>query len=152
MALGDLATKVLTRDEGFLKSAYTDSLGYWTIGIGRMVDARKGGGITRQEAEYLLANDIQRAALELDANLPWWKAMSTPRRVVLISMVFQLGLQGTLNFRNTLKAMQEGRYEDAAMGMLASRWATQTPLRVARLAAVMSSGDSDDFRLSEDPS
>jgi len=152
MNVRDLSTNVLTRDEGFRKSAYTDHLGYWTIGIGRLIDARKGGGISRDEAEYLLANDIARVCDQLDGHLPWWKAMTTPRRVVLISMVFQLGLHGVLNFRNTLKAMKEGRYEDAAMGMLASRWASQTPLRVARLAAVMSTGEADDFQLDEDPS
>jgi len=148
-AFGELTSRLLARDEGFRSSVYSDSLGYWTIGIGRLVDARKGGGITRREAEYLLANDVERVCKELDANIPWWKALDTPRRVVLVSMVFQLGMKGVLTFRNTLTAVREGRYEDAANGMLASRWATQTPLRVTRLAAVMATGDPDDFQLDD---
>ena len=62
--LGDPETdkllEELSRDEGTVLQAYQDSLGYWTIGTGRLIDKRRGGGITKAEADYLLANDVQK--------------------------------------------------------------------------------------------
>ena len=52
------ATKQIKRHEGFVSNAYKDSLGYLTIGYGRLIDKSKGGGISETEAEYLLANDV----------------------------------------------------------------------------------------------
>jgi len=129
--------ELLRRDEGEILHAYTDHLGYWTLGVGRLVDKRKGGGISREESAYLLANDIKRIEAQLDESLPWWRTLSEPRQAVLVSMAFQMGLAGLLGFRNTLAAIKAGRYEDAAGGMLASKWATQTPQRAARLAKQM---------------
>ena len=42
----------LKRHEGLRLHAYADSLGYTTIGYGRMIDKRKGGGITEREAGW----------------------------------------------------------------------------------------------------
>jgi lysozyme len=40
----------LRRDEGEVLHAYQDKYGYWTIGVGRLIDARKGGGISVEES------------------------------------------------------------------------------------------------------
>ncbi|MEG2578858.1 MAG: hypothetical protein RSA54_14135, partial [Glutamicibacter sp.] len=64
-------TKQLRRDEGEVLSAYTDHLGYLTIGVGRMIDKRKGGGITAEESAYLLSNDIDKRQAELLRRAPW---------------------------------------------------------------------------------
>ena len=50
--------KSLKQDEGFKPSAYKDSLGYLTIGYGRMIDERLGGYLSEEEAGFLLENDI----------------------------------------------------------------------------------------------
>lgn len=34
---------LLTSDEGRVPHAYQDHLGYWTIGVGHLIDRRKGG-------------------------------------------------------------------------------------------------------------
>lgn len=129
------------RDEGFRRSVYQDSLGYWTIGIGRMVDKRKGGGITRDEAVYLLTNDLKRTDAELDKAYPWWRSMSGPRQAVLRNMCFNMGLATLSQFKNTLAAMKAGNYRKAAAGMLASKWAGQVGARAVRLAKIMETGD-----------
>lgn len=144
-----LTERLLTRDEGFRASAYQDHLGYWTIGIGKLIDARKGGGITLEEAKYLLRNEVEAKEKAMDATIPWWRALNETRQAVLLSMAYQLGVSGLLLFRNTLAAVKEGRFGDAADGMLASRWASQTPLRAHRLASAMRSGDSHDFQLDD---
>lgn len=130
----------LTIDEDSIPHAYTDSLGYLTIGVGRLIDKRKGGKLSGDEILYLLNNDINEVEEELDKRLPWWKRMSEARQNVLANMRFNLGMQGLLGFKNTLKAMEDGRYDDAADGMLASKWASQVGDRAKRLADIMRKG------------
>ena len=149
--MSDLALKLLHRDEGFRKSAYQDSLGYWTVGIGRMIDARKGGGITLEEAEYLLGHDISSREQELDSRIPWWRSLNEVRQAVLLSMAFQMGVPGLMLFENTLKAVEEGRFSNAADLMLKSKWATQAPLRAHRLSEAMRTGLAEALQLDEDP-
>lgn len=130
----------LRRDEGEVLSAYQDHLGYLTIGVGRLIDARRGGGISAEESAMLLGNDVARVAAELDQRLPWWRGLDDARQGVILNMAFQLGVGGLLGFRMTLGLVQAGRYEDAAAQMLRSKWATQTPQRAQRVAEQMRTG------------
>lgn len=134
------ATMQLRRDEGEVLNAYQDSLGYWTIGIGVLIDKKKGGGITQQESEYLFLNRLRKVIGELDQRIAWWRGLDEARQGVLINMAYQLGIDGLLGFVNTLKMIQQGDYEGAARGMLLSKWSAQTPSRAARLSNQMREG------------
>lgn len=133
-------TKQLRADEGEVLHAYQDTLGFWTIGVGRLIDKRKGGGITAEEAAYLLANDIDKRLKELERRLPWISRLDEARRGVLLNMSFQLGVDGLLGFTNTLAMVERGDYQGAAAGMLNSLWARQTPARAKRLSEQMRTG------------
>lgn len=133
-------TRLLRAEEGENLYEYKDHLGYSTIGVGRLIDKRKGGGITSEESAYLLGNDIQKRLTELDLKLPWIKRLDDARRGVLLSMAFQMGVDGLLAFKNTLEMVRTGRYADAANGMLNSLWARQTPQRAQRHAVQMRTG------------
>ncbi len=130
-------TEQLRRDEGTESCAYQDSLGYWTIGVGRLIDARKGGGLSNDEIDYRLDNDIKAKTREVLLALPWAARLSEPRRAVLVNMAFQLGTKGLLAFHRTLGSVEDGHYGDAAVEMLNSTWAKQTPARAMRLATQM---------------
>ncbi len=53
-------------------------------------------------------------------------------------MVFQLGETGVSKFKNMLKALKEGPdYQTAAIEMLDSRWAKQTPNRAEAMSSEM---------------
>jgi lysozyme len=131
----------LTRHEGIRLHAYQDSVGYWTIGIGRMIDKRLGGGITTAEARYLLDNDIEKVLVGLDEALPWWQALDDVRQRVLADMTFNLGQAGLLKFKRTLALIEGGEYESAARAMLQSKWAAQVKGRAVRLAEMMRTGE-----------
>lgn len=133
-------TRLLRGEEGEVLTEYKDHLGYSTIGVGRLIDARKGGGITAEESAYLLSNDIQKKLSELERKLPWIKELDEARRGVLLSMAFQMGTAGLLGFKNTLEMVRTGRYTDAAKGMLNSLWAKQTPQRAKRHSEQMRTG------------
>lgn len=131
----------LRRDEGEVLHAYQDHLGYWTIGIGRLIDKRKGGGISAEESSLLFRNDLGRVMEALQTRLPWFSRLDSARKGVLINMAFQMGVDGLLGFRNTLAMVEAGDYAGAADGMLQSLWAReQTPARAKRLSEQMRDG------------
>jgi|TARA_Y100000310_G_scaffold340907_1_gene438258 lysozyme len=133
-------TKDLRADEGFVKHVYQDSRGYWTIGIGRLIDGRKGGGITLEEARYLLDHDIDDAVRGLDIHMVWWRALVEPAQRALVNMTFQMGLQGVLKFKKMIACLERRDYEGTAVEALDSKWARQTPERAARIAALFREG------------
>jgi lysozyme len=133
-------TEQLRRDEGEVLTAYPDSLGYLTIGVGRLIDKRKGGGITSDESAYLLANDIKRKTDEVLKALPWASKLDPVRFAVIVNMAFQLGIAGLLGFKTTLSLIQGGNYAKAAENMTLSKWHTQTPARCERLAKQIATG------------
>lgn len=135
------ATQQLRRDEGEVLYAHQDSLGYWTIGIGVMIDKKKGGGITQEESAYLFVNRLRARIGELDQRIPWWRTLDEARQGVLLNMSYQLGVDGLLGFVNTLKMLQAGDYDGAARGLLLSKWSAQTPQRAARLSNQMRDGE-----------
>lgn len=131
----------LRRDEGEVLHAYQDHLGYWTIGVGRLIDKRRGGGITPEESACLLENDINSKYTELKKHIPWIDSLDIARQGVLVNMAFQLGINGLLQFRNTLDHVKQGKYMEASILMLDSLWARQTPNRAKRMAEQMRTGE-----------
>lgn len=147
----------LIRDEGLQLKAYRCTAGSLTIGVGRNLDSvgiiaeetmsmkiTKSGvlkyGITREQALKMLDYDIERFIAALDRRMPWWREMSPIRQRVVVNMTFNLGITGLLKFKNTLKAMREGRYEAAAQGMEKSLWYRQVGDRAKRLVSMMRAG------------
>jgi lysozyme len=127
----DLLVADLRRDEGVRLTAYVDSVGKITIGVGRnLTDV----GISAAECEMLLAADIDRVMSDLDARLPWWRTLDEDRQGVLANMCFNLGINGLLQFKTTLGAIQAHNWLAAAEGMMRSKWAQQVGPRAQRLA------------------
>lgn len=127
----------LKMDEGFRARPYHDTVGKLTVGYGRNLD---DVGLTMDEAEYMLCNDIQRSINDLQAHLSWFDALSDNRQKALVEMCFQLGITKLLGFVNMLKAMETGNYKDATQEALTSKWAMQVPKRAARIAALILNG------------
>lgn len=131
----------LKADEGVKPCVYDDHLGYKTIGVGRLVDSRKpGAGLRPIEIDFLLQNDIDDRIEQLTKRLPWFENLDEVRQGALLNMAFQLGVDGLLGFKNTLKLVEDGRYSEAADNMLLSKWAQQTPARAKRMAEQMRTG------------
>lgn len=135
----DRLLKQLRRHEGFVSTAYQDHMGYWTIGYGRLIDERRGGGLTEYEAEYLLRNDVLKCEAELKS-IPAFNGLDEVRRSALMNMAFQLGVTGLQAFKNMWAALEQRDFETAADEALDSRWAKQTPSRAAEIAAQLRTG------------
>ena len=136
-------TAQLRRDEGVKATVYKDTLGFDTIGVGRLIDSRKpGAGLRPDEIDHLLRNDINDRVQALTKALPMlFPKLDEARQGVLLNMAFQLGTAGLLGFKSTLALVAAGKYAEASEQMLKSKWATQTPARAKRLAEQMKTGE-----------
>ena len=133
----DSVQALIRLHEGLRLKPYRDTVGKLTIGYGRNLDDR---GITKDEAEQLLRNDITRVTSELATALPWFLDLDPIRRAVLIDMAFNLGAAGLLKFALTLRAVEHADHARASQEMLDSVWATQVGTRATRLSEMMASG------------
>lgn len=140
MPLLDDIRRDIQRDEGCVLHVYQDSESFWTIGYGRLIDPRRGGGITQREAEMLLDHDIERAMLGLDSKLPWWRELSQMRQRALVNAAFNLGINGLLTFRRALAALKDGRYAESADEFLDSKWHQQVGRRAKVIADMVRYG------------
>ena len=122
--------------EGLRLKPYRCTAGKLTIGYGRNLD---DVGITKEEAELLLKNDLEKA--EKDAEkFPVYAKLNQARKDVLIEMVFNLGYSRLSNFKKMFAALEKGDYDEAANQMLDSSWHTQVGKRAERLAYFMRIG------------
>lgn len=131
----------LRRDEGEVLHAYTDSLGYLTIGVGRLIDSRRGGRISQEESEMLLQNDVARITSALRTHLPWFASVDSVRQAVLINMGFALGFEGLLGFHDMLSHMAGQLWGLASQDLLDSKWASKVGNRAKRLAIQLNLGE-----------
>ena len=136
----DQLKEELLQDEGMVLHGYNDHLGYLTIGVGRLIDERRGGGITKEEAFYLLENDIGKVIVALRSKLPFWNKLNDTRQRALINMAFQMGVAGLMGFKQMLWAIERGNWDLAHAEGLDSAWAGQTPKRARRVMEMIKHG------------
>jgi lysozyme len=133
--------ETLKRHEGVKYYVYKDHLGYETIGVGRCLKEGVGLGLTHDEVDYLLMNDINRCLEELDAAFPWFKDLTEIRREAMINLCFNLGLTRLRKFEKALAAMSIHNYEEAANEFLDSRWAKQVGNRAKEVTEMIRTGE-----------
>jgi lysozyme len=127
----------LRRDEGTRLRLYVDTEGKTSIGIGRnLTDV----GVSLDEADLMLANDIKAATVALESTFPWPMGLDDVRQGVLLNMTFNIGIHGLAEFTETLAMVKAGNYAGASQAMLQSNWAIQVGARAQRLAIQMESG------------
>jgi lysozyme len=129
--------RLIIRHEGIRLKLYRDSVGIWSIGVGRNLQAN---GIKHSEAMVLLNNDINQAFSDLEAVFPHFYKMSVVRQHALVDMMFNLGLVNFNTFEHFIKAIKIEDYPIAALEMLDSKWARQVGVRSKELAEMIHLG------------
>lgn len=124
----------LIADEGLRLRPYKCTGNKWTIGVGRNLEAK---GISEDEAMFMLDNDIKEAKDGARRLIRTFDVLSDDRKIVIVSMVFQMGVSGVSKFRNMIKCIEMQSFDIAATEMLDSIWAKQTPNRAKRLSDMM---------------
>lgn len=130
----------LKRHEGVRTHAYKCSANMVTVGVGRNIDENGGLGLSEDEIEYLLENDVKRCKKELIA-LPWFVEIDSVRQDALVNLCFNLGMTRLLGFENALTAMSVGDYDLAADEFMDSRWAKQVGYRAEEVCTMIRTGN-----------
>jgi lysozyme len=130
----------LTLVEGRIRYAYQDSEGYWTIAIGHLIDHRKGGGLPDAIIDALYDYDAVEKFGELDAVLPWWRALDDARQRVMAELAFNMGAHGVAGFPNFCAAMQAQDWPRAGAELKDSKAYGEEPHRFDYLIGVINTG------------
>jgi lysozyme len=128
---------LLLNHEGLRLKPYRCSTGKLTIGVGRNLEQN---GITIEEAADLLVNDIDRVEDQAFHTFPWISRLDDNRKIVIYSMIFNLGIGGVRSFKRMIAAILLADFSLASAEMLDSKWARQVKKRAVELAYTMRTG------------
>ena len=129
--------------EGVEHKVYKDSVGIETIGVGRNLVDR---GLSEDEIDYLLKNDIEIVLEEIVKNFNWYNSLDDVRQRCICDLVFNMGMPRYLKVVNHLSAIEKGDWERAKLELLNSNYAKQVGKRAERIAEMIFTGnDSRDF-------
>lgn len=131
---------MLKRHEGVETHAYECTEGKVTIGVGRNIDQKGGLGLSEDEIDYLLSNDILRCIKELSKEYVWFGDLDEVRQEAIIDTFFCLGATRFRGFKMMIAAMERADYKEAAAQLLDSRFAKQTGRRATELANMIETG------------
>ncbi len=127
-------TEMLARHEGFRGKPYKCTAGKTTIGYGFNLEAWP---LTEAECKPILESRMKQVQASLANRLGFFYRLPEAAQAVLVNMGYQMGIGGVLQFKKTLKYLEQGKYEDAYHEMLQSDWARDTPSRARELADII---------------
>lgn len=128
----------LKRHEGIRLFPYKCTADKLTIGIGRNLE---DVGISEQEAETMLLNDIEVAKEQLIRKFPWTEELDEVRFAALINFTFNVGIGTVAKFKNAMGQLKDGNYDTAADEFLDSRWAKQVGNRAIEVTDQIRTGE-----------
>ncbi|MBV6694018.1 lysozyme [Serratia quinivorans] len=123
MAISDKGIEFIKKEEGLRLAAYLDSVGIWTIGYGHTGGVIPGSSISREQAEYLLREDIR--GFERIINNEVKVPLNQNQFDALVSFIFNVGpgrkgvKSGLITLKDgrpstLLRCLNNGQYRDAA--------------------------------------
>ena len=133
--------KQIKLNEGIRKTAYQDTLGNWTIGVGHLIKLPDeeyliNAKLNDLEVDQLFITDLNQA---IDDARKFIDADSIPDEAfeVVVDMAINLGLPKLLKFKNFQQALREKDFVKAREEMLDRLWEKQLPNRSKLLSEIM---------------
>ena len=142
----------LKKHEGFRSKVYKCTAGKDTIGYGYNIAANPlrlppneiksfyEVGISVVRAEQLLKQCCNQVESSLSKELDFYDNLDLNTKYVLLNMAYNLGVQGLLGFKTTLGLIKQGKYNEASVQMLNSKWAEQVKGRATELSTILRTG------------
>ena len=127
----------IKKHEGLRLKAYQDSVGVWTIGFGTNLQTLE---IPIELAQLWLRLEVEKVELKL-SYINWFRELNEARKAVIINMAYNLGFKGLMNFKKTIKYIENEQYDLASKEMLNSKWAMQVGARANQLSKQMKTGE-----------
>ena len=132
--------EMLRRHEGVRDKVYLCSAGYETIGVGRNI-SEDGLGLSEDEINFLLNNDIKRVREELTEEYYWFAGLNDARQDAMIDLSFNLGQTRLRGFVKALEAMSREEFENAADEFMDSRWSELVGDRAVEVTEIIRTGE-----------
>ena len=136
----DRLLQSVKKHEGYRNKVYLDTLGKRTVGVGHLC-VESFWEDNKEYPEEMLMNilkdDLKNAIQGSERLLKDCPVLDDLAKEIIIEMVFQLGETGVSKFKNMIKALKIPDYQTAAIEMLDSKWAKQTPERAAGMSSEM---------------
>lgn len=125
--------------EGFSPSIYTDKTEHPTIGYGYnlSVYSYEGKRITKA---YGLLTDILKENYKALLSYGWYKNLDAMRRMVILDLSYNLGLNGLLKFKQSIKAIEDKNYALAVERLQKSPYFNQVKKRASRNMEILKLG------------
>jgi len=108
--------------------------------VGRNI-SESGLGLSDDEIDYLLANDIKRVREELTDCYFWFPAMNEARQDALVDISFNLGQTRLRGFVKALEAMSREQFDIAADEFMDSKWSQQVGNRAVEVTEMIRTGE-----------
>lgn len=134
MRISDKGIQFIVKEEGERLTAYQDSVGIWTIGVGHTgwVDSKpvaRGMTITKEKSREILRKDLAR--FERTINEGVIPPLEQHQFDALVSLVFNIG-EGAFRRSTLLKLLNRGDYIGASQQFLAWKNAGGRPILLPR--------------------
>jgi lysozyme len=146
---------ILNFEEGYVEMPYLDTLGFPTVAGGIRIGPKGASlsnytfSVPRSVGDVWKAVIVDAKKIEMNKRQNIAAAMkqcNPAREDILISMAYQLGVNGLAEFKKALIFISNGDFTSGANEMLNSLWARQTQGRARRHAEVMRTGSYDIYK------
>ncbi|GAA7285657.1 hypothetical protein HpBGD97_01060 [Helicobacter pylori] len=130
---------MIVNSERFSPSVYTDKTGHPTIGYGYnlSVYSYEGKRITKA---YGLLTDILKENYKAILSYGWYKNLDAMRRMVILDLSYNLGLNGLLKLKQFIKAIEDKNYALAVERLQKSPYFNQVKKRASRNMEILKLG------------
>nr|WP_240641269.1 lysozyme [Helicobacter pylori] len=134
-----MASFLIVDLEGFSPFIYTDKTEHPTIGYGYnlSVYSYEGKRITKA---YGLLTDILKENYKALLSYGWYKNLDAMRRMVILDLSYNLGLNGLLKFKQFIKAIEDKNYALAVERLQKSPYFNQVKKRASRNMEILKLG------------
>lgn len=134
MQISDKGIQFIVKEEGERLTAYQDSVGIWTIGVGHTgwVDSKpvaRGMTITKEKSREILKNDLK--GFEKAVNDGVIVHLKQHQFDALVSLAFNIG-EGAFRRSTLLKLLNRGDYTGASQQFLVWKNAGGRPILLPR--------------------
>lgn len=149
MTARERLTALVSAHEGLRLKVYDDATGkpiapgskvkgHPTIGYGLALDTR---GLTPRQAAWLRDDILDEIEHEVATRLACYGRQLEARRMALLELAYQCGVDGLLGFVQMIRALEDRDYSRARTELLDSAWARQTgAARVEAIAHMIGEG------------
>lgn len=142
--------ELLKFHEGERLTAYQDTRGFWTIGVGHLLpDPRdpkwRGYTITKAASDQLFELDWIKHVNLVRKYAAWVLEFDEVRKYVIVDMTFNLGVEpfdgdGYKDWPIFVRQLRANDWVAAAANMRSTLWARQVKERATRLARMIETG------------